>query len=202
MDDGESRARALSRYLEQARARRGQAEYAIPVRERDVEVEATGGQQQLWLHSELASGSPIYNEPVTIHFPVTDLRPLPERHRESRAVQLATEDAKLPFDLTRPPLIRVQLIRLAEREYRLFLTLHHIIFDAYSLYRIFLPELQACYAGFLNGTDPGLQALGVQYPDYALWLKRVYSTRASEPHLCYWEAQLSGHLPVLNLPFD
>ena len=248
MDDGESRARALSRYLEQARARRGQAEYAIPVRERDVEVEATGGQQQLWLHSELASGSPIYNEPVTIHFhgalnaaalerafneilrrheawrtgfrftegrlvqvvapklsiplPVTDLRPLPERHRESRAVQLATEDAKLPFDLARPPLIRVQLIRLAEREYRLFLTLHHIIFDAYSLYRIFLPELQACYAGFLNGTDPGLPALGVQYPDYALWRKRVYSTRASEPHLCYWEAQLSGHLPVLNLPFD
>ena len=69
--DGEAGARgraALSRYLEQARAKRGQADYAIPLREPGVDVEATDAQQQLWLHSELASGSPIYNEPVTIHF--------------------------------------------------------------------------------------------------------------------------------------
>jgi hypothetical protein len=139
---------------------------------------------------------------LSIFLPVTDLRPLPERRRESRALQLATEDAKLPFDLARPPLIRARLVRLADSEHRLFLTLHHIIFDAYSLYQIFLPELQACYAGFLHGTEPGLPALRVQYPDYALWRKRSYSTGASEPHLRYWETRLSGDLPVLNLPLD
>jgi len=209
--DGESRTReraALSRYLEQARAKRSRAEDVIPLRERGVDVEATSAQQQLWLHSELASGSPIYNEPVTVQFsgelnvaaferafneilrrheawrtgfcwsgetliqrvrselslalPITDLRSLPERRREPRAIQLATEDAKLSFNLAQPPLLRARLVRLAEREYRLFLTLHHIIFDAYSLYQIFLPELHACYDAFSNGTGLGRPALRAQ----------------------------------------
>ena len=249
--DGESRTReraALSRYLEQARAKRSRAEDVIPLRERGVDVEATSAQQQLWLHSELASGSPIYNEPVTVQFsgelnvaaferafneilrrheawrtgfcwsgetliqrvrselslalPITDLRSLPERRREPRAIQLATEDAKLSFNLAQPPLLRARLVRLAEREYRLFLTLHHIIFDAYSLYQIFLPELHACYDAFSNGTEPGLPALRAQYPDYALWQKRSFRPSALEPHLLYWDTQLSGQLPVLRLRPD
>jgi len=249
--DGEAGARgraALSRYLEQARAKRGQADYAIPLREPGVDVEATDAQQQLWLHSELASGSPIYNEPVTIHFhgelnvaaferafneilrrheacrtgfrwseeklvqcvapelstslPVTDLRPLPENRREARALQLATEDARLPFDLSCPPLIRARLVRLAESEHRLFLTLHHIIFDGYSLSQILLPELHASYAAFSTGIEPNLPALRAQYSDYALWRKRSLAGSAIEPDLHYWETQLSGQLPVLNLPLD
>lgn len=239
---------ALSRYLEATRAKRGHDNDAIPVREPGIDVEATDGQQQLWLHSEFASGSLIYNEPVTIHFhgelnvaaferafnqilqrheawrtgfrwshgklmqfvasdvsiplPVTDLSSLPERRREARAIELATSDAKLPFDLSHPPLIRARLTRLTAAEHRLFLTLHHIIFDGYSLYQIFLPELQACYAAFINGTEPGLPPLRAQYPDYALCRKRSFADAAIEPHLRYWETQLAGPLPVLNLPLD
>lgn len=251
MDDGELPDRersALSRYLEQARAKRGQVEQAIPVRDAGLDVEASSGQQQVWLHSELASGNPIYNEPVTIYFrgelnvaalemafneilrrheawrtgfrwseeklmqrvepelsislPVTDLRSIPERRREPRAIQLATEDAKLSFNLAQPPLFRARLVRLAECEHRLFLTLHHIIFDGYSLYQIFLPELQACYNAFSNGGDPNLPALHAQYPDYALWRKRSFTAAATDLHLRYWETQLSGPLPILNLPLD
>jgi hypothetical protein len=249
--DAESRTRervALSRYLEQTRAKRSHAEYALPLRERGADVEATSAQQQLWLHSELASGSPIYNEPVTIHFhgdlngvaleralneilrrheawrtgfrwsgeklvqrvrselsidlPVTDLRSLPKRRREVTAIQLATEDAKLPFDLAHPPLLRPLLVRLGESEHGLFLTLHHIIFDAYSLYQIFLPELHACYDAFSRGSKASLPPLRAQYPDYALWQKRSFRPSAVEPHLLYWETQLSGQLPILNLSPD
>ena len=46
-----------------------------------------------------------------------------------------------PSIWSRGPLVRAILVRLADARHRLFLTLHHIIFDGVALYRVFLPEL-------------------------------------------------------------
>ncbi len=70
---------------------------------------------------------------------VKDLRSLPKNQREGEALRLATEDALRPFDLSHGPLYRALLIHLADDDHRLYLTLHHIIFDGSSIYHVLLP---------------------------------------------------------------
>jgi NRPS condensation-like uncharacterized protein len=50
-------------------------------------------------------------------------------------LRLARERARLPFDMERGPLARVMLVQLGEADYRLYLFLHHIVFDGFSVPR-------------------------------------------------------------------
>ena len=49
------------------------------------------------------------------------------------------------------PLFRTRLVRMADEEHRLYLTLSHIIFDGVAIYRVFLPELAALYKAYSAG---------------------------------------------------
>ena len=109
---------------------------------------------------------------VRVSLPVLDLRDLPEEQRESEALRVATEDARKPIDLTQVPLFRAKLIQLGEQEYRLYLTLSHLIFDGVAIYQVFLPELSTLYAAFTAGKPSPLPELAIQYPDYACWQRR------------------------------
>lgn len=51
-----------------------------------------------------------------------------------------------PFDLTRAPLVRVKLARLAEEEHILFIDMHHIISDQSSI-AILMQEFARLYRG-------------------------------------------------------
>ena len=90
--------------------------------------------------------------PTMIDLPLVDLRHLPPDEREREAMRLATEDLLRPFDLARGPLVRVRLAWFADDDSRLYLTLHHSIFDGYSLYQVAVPELAALYAAARAGT--------------------------------------------------
>jgi aspartate racemase len=136
--------------------------------------------------------------PAHIEIPFTDLRAHPQPEQE--ALRLATEDVRQPFDLTRGPMYRLQLVRLGEAEHRLFLTLHHIIFDGVSLYRVLLPELLAAYDAFARNESPALPALPIQYPDYAAW-QRNSIKEISPEQLSYWQT-VCDDLPVLDLTTD
>ncbi|HWC65695.1 MAG TPA: condensation domain-containing protein, partial [Thermoanaerobaculia bacterium] len=65
-----------------------------------------------------------------------DLRSLDPARREERAAAAAAADAAAPFDLSRLPLFRARLVRFGENEHRLYLTLHHLIFDTASLFGV------------------------------------------------------------------
>jgi non-ribosomal peptide synthetase component F len=69
------------------------------------------------------------------------------------------------FDVTKPPLLRFVLVRLADR-YRLVLTNHHILWDGWSL-PLLLEELFALYAA--GGDDTGLPPV-VPFKGYLSWL--------------------------------
>lgn len=151
----------------------------------------------------------INGEPVQIIHPVpqvklpfVDLRHLPEAERNDAALNLATEDARRPFDLKQCPLLRVLVVRLADEEYRIYITLHHMIFDGISIYRVFLPELAALYEAFSGGKPSSLAELPVQYADFAQWQRDYLRNEVLSRHLDYWRAKLSGELPVLELPTD
>ena len=139
---------------------------------------------------------------LSISLPVVDLRHLPEERRDSTAVSIATEEARKPLDLTQVPLFRARLIRLGDRQYRLYLVLSHIIFDGVAIYRIFLPELAALYQARVAGRPSPLPELDIQYPDYSCWQRKSLPPDSLAEHISYWRRQLGHDLPVLNLPSD
>lgn len=140
--------------------------------------------------------------PMQVNLPVLDVRELPEQQREGLALRLATGDARAPFDLTKPPLFRARLVRLHDRDFRLFLTLHHIIFDGVSMGQILVPEIEAAYNAFVQGLEPELPPPPFQYPDYALWQREWLSSGEPERNLHYWKETFPAGLIASALPVD
>ena len=139
---------------------------------------------------------------LSISLPVLDLRGLPKEQRESAASRIATEDARKPLDLAQVPLFRLRLIRLEDQEYRLYLTLSHIIFDGVAIYRVFLPELSTLYKAYSCGQISPLPELTIQYPDYACWQRQSMSRETLGKEVEFWRERLSGSLPETYLPAD
>jgi amino acid adenylation domain-containing protein len=144
----------------------------------------------------------IVHPDLYLKVPLIELSHLPEPEREASALRIATEDARQPLDLAQAPLLRAKVVRLAEDKHRLYLTLHHIIFDGVSIYRLLVPELSALYACYARGEAPSLPAPRLQYGDYAVWRERHLASDAMSRELRYWREKLSGELPELKLPAD
>ncbi|MEH2169753.1 MAG: amino acid adenylation domain-containing protein [Nostoc sp.] len=136
-----------------------------------------------------------------IVIPVVNLSEWLEVDRAAQVQRLITKEAEHPFDLAHDSLLRVTLLQLGEKEYLLLLTLHHIIFDGWSL-GIFIGELTALYKAFSTGTASPLPELPIQYADYAIWQREWLQGMELKTRLDYWKQQLAGSLPVLELPTD
>ena len=141
----------------------------------------------------------IQPPPDHIEIPYMDVSAFPAEAREEAALKMATVDALAPYDLAVGPMYRPRLIRFSEEEHRLYLGLHHIIFDGVSLYRVFLPELQTLYDAFSQGKPSPLQDLPLQYADYAVWHRRWVEEIAPE-QLAYWREKLKGVVRRDSLP--
>ena len=131
-----------------------------------------------------------------------DLTALPACQRDREALRLATHDARRPINLHEAPLFRVRMVKLAEDDHRLYLTLHHIVFDGVSIYRVFVPELAAIYAAFSRGAASPLAEPALQYGDYAIWRQQSLDGERIERQIEYWRGALGGVLPKLELPTD
>jgi len=152
----------------------------------------------------LVDGLPVQHihPPAPLALPVTDLSHLPRDEREAEALRLATADSQMLFDLARGPLLHTRLVQLSESEHRLFLTIHHILFDGVAIYQILLPELSAIYQAFLAGQPSPLPELSLQYTDYACWQRDQAQGEAFDAQLAYWKKQLADVPATLALPTD
>jgi surfactin family lipopeptide synthetase A len=133
--------------------------------------------------------------------PLFDLSHVPATEREGAAMQLATDDANRPFELSVGPLFRFSLLRLSTDEYIILLCLHHIISDGWSV-SILLRELSLLYDAFSEGRPAPLAELSIQYADYALWQREYLRGETLAAELSYWKEQLAGAAPLLDLPTD
>ena len=139
------------------------------------------------------------------HLPVLDLTGLAPQDREDEARRLAREDAERPFDLERGPLLRATLLRLADEEHVLLLTMHHIVSDGWSMGVLFR-ELFTLYESFSRGlrarpASP-LPPLAVQYADFAVWQRGWLQGEVLQRQLDWWRERLGGAPPALELPTD
>jgi amino acid adenylation domain-containing protein/non-ribosomal peptide synthase protein (TIGR01720 family) len=130
-----------------------------------------------------------------------ELSRLPVEEREAEVLQYAEREARTPFELSEGPLLRTKLLRLAETEHVLLLTMHHIVTDGWST-GIFLRELAVLYEAFTRGEPSPLAELPLQYADYARWQREWLKGEVLETQLAYWRRRLAGSPPVLELPLD
>ena len=100
-----------------------------------------------------------------------------------------------PFDLTQAPLLRVEVLQLAEENHLLLLDMHHIISDGVSM-GVFVEEFARLYTG------EALPEMRIQYKDYAVWEQERQDSEAMKAHEAYWLERFGGELPVMQLPLD
>ena len=133
---------------------------------------------------------------------IDDLREWTKAEREVVCLRCLMEEALQPFDIAHGPLLRVKLIVLANQEYLLLITMHHIVSDIWSL-QVLMSEMAVLYEAFNEGCHSPLPELSVQYADFAVWQRKLVQEGAMDAQLFYWKQKLSkGSLQNLNLPID
>jgi amino acid adenylation domain-containing protein len=120
---------------------------------------------------------------------------------EARVQARIRQEAQAPFDLAQGPLLRATVLRLSADERIVLLTLHHITSDGWSM-AVLLRELGACYRARLQGAEPALPELAIQYADYAVWQREWLQGEVLQRQLDHWRRTLQGAPAVLELPTD
>jgi amino acid adenylation domain-containing protein len=160
-------------------------------------------------HSALRSGfvktdsgiAQQVQKPARLQLQFIDLRSIAEGKRESEFSRRAGKEARHLFDLGQSPLMRAALFQLAQDKFRLYLVNHHIIADAYSLYEVLRPELQALYRQISNDKPVEVPPPSGQYANYVRWQSEYLAGKTVDEDRAYWERQLTGITP-LELPTD
>ena len=134
---------------------------------------------------------------------------LQERHLENSDKQEALlttyleEVTQTTFNLSEGPLLKAGLVFLDNQESILWVAMHHIISDGWSV-TIFIQELALAYNAYRQQQTPPLAPLAIQYADYSAW-QRQYLAKGSQTlktQLDFWTNTLADAPTLLNLPTD
>ncbi|GGE47107.1 HAD superfamily phosphatase (TIGR01681 family)/FkbH-like protein/amino acid adenylation domain-containing protein [Pedobacter psychrotolerans] len=110
--------------------------------------------------------------------------------------KMITEDMHAPFNLSKGPLLRATLVRVAEEKYIFLFNIHHIVSDGWSR-NILTRELLHLYRFYATGIGKALSPLTLQYRDYAAWHTGIYQSQGK-----YWNDLYQNNIPVLRFPAD
>jgi len=130
-----------------------------------------------------------------------DLRAEPAAQRFDFAMKKVEQEIARPFDLQHGPLLRVSLLQLEAEDHVLVLTLHHIVTDGWSM-GVLVEEFSRLYAAHCQGQGAELEALPIQYSDYAAWQRRWMDAGELDRQLNWWREKLGSEQPLLELPTD
>lgn len=135
----------------------------------------------------VATGQRVTTRPLPGDVPMAthDLTAVAAADRSDEVDRLVAAELARPFDLARGPLLRALLVRLAQAEHLLLLTIHHIAADGYS-FPVLRRDLLACYAARIEGREPGLSAPALSYGDVARWQRARAAAAEIEPQRAYW----------------
>ncbi|KAF9271764.1 hypothetical protein BGZ68_003101, partial [Mortierella alpina] len=136
---------------------------------------------------------------IGLSLTIRDLRD--EQDREAIVKQVAEQIIRTPFDLKKGPLIRAQLLQLAQEEHILLITMHHIITDGWSM-GVMFRELNLLYEAYATGKPDPLEPLPIQYVDYAAWQRQQLTQDKLRDQIEYWRETLAGAPVSIELPTD
>ena len=136
-----------------------------------------------------------------VNFEITQTDISSVKDKEAKANDILETLANTPFLLNEGPLFKVTLVQFAPDQFRLLFAIHHIISDEWSM-EVLIKDVVKHYNHAVEGTEATVEALPIQYKDYAAWQLAELSGDRLADHRGYWLNQLSGTLPVLDLPSD
>jgi amino acid adenylation domain-containing protein len=110
-------------------------------------------------------------------------------------------EAHRPFDLERGPLLRVRLLRRTAESHVLMLVAHHIVVDFWSL-SVLMHELDELYGEARGGRAALLAQPTRSYADFVRWQREMLAGPRGALLRDYWEQQMAGEPPALDLPAD
>jgi tyrocidine synthetase-3 len=113
----------------------------------------------------------------------------------SREINHMAKNIIRPFDLSKAPLLRVGLVKLAEQKHLIIYDMHHIISDGTS-FPILVNEFVSLYG---RGGLPGMR---IQYKDFTHWQNNLLKSNVFKKQEEYWLELFSNEIPKLNLPTD
>jgi natural product biosynthesis luciferase-like monooxygenase protein len=144
-------------------------------------------------------GQPVQKvrQRAEVHFEQVDV---PDMDLDALRARV-TQAYEVPFDLERGPLMRVHLFSRGARDHVLLISIHHIVYDGWSLLVLGEELLRHLYAAEKAGVPAALPPPRATYVDYVRWQSEMLSGPAGQRLWEYWSRQLAGPLPVLNLPF-
>jgi amino acid adenylation domain-containing protein len=143
----------------------------------------------------------VIRSEVNVSLPVIDLTHLHGGEQEVEVTHIVNEEARHTFDLENGPLFYARLLKLSDEEHVFIFMVHHIVVDASSL-DFMAEELAALYEAFVAGKEANLPKLPLQYADFVIWQREWMQEDVLQTQIDYWKEQLSGRLPVLELPTD
>jgi amino acid adenylation domain-containing protein len=137
---------------------------------------------------------------LKVPFTVVDLSGLDDDARLAALAEQRATEVDTPFDLVDGPLVRARLIRMAEHDHHLFLTIHHAVCDGWSSGTL-LHHVTEIYTAQRQGRAAELPA-SMQLSEYADWFAQY---RASEEYAAderFWVDHVGAEFPVTDLPGD
>ncbi|MBN1489663.1 MAG: amino acid adenylation domain-containing protein, partial [Phycisphaerae bacterium] len=141
------------------------------------------------------------NEPLQLvhrHVPVAwtqhDWRDVPAAEQPARIDAFLEADRQRGFDLDKPPLTRLAVLRLADDAWHIVSTNHHLLLDGWSL-PIMMTEVMATYEGLVRGQEVPLDPPR-PYRDYIRWLREQDLAEAE----AFWRRMLKGFAAPTPLP--
>ncbi|MGI0483862.1 amino acid adenylation domain-containing protein [Pantanalinema rosaneae CENA516] len=151
----------------------------------------------------VVQGTPVQRilPPQAVVVPIIDLVAIPADRQLAEVHRLAQAEAQRRFNLALDRPLRCTLLRLEASTHVLLVTMHHIASDGWSL-GVFRRELASLYTAFFQGAASPLAELPIQYADFAHWQHQHLQAPTQTQHLTYWQQQLAGAPPLLELPTD
>src|SRR6185437_5394407 len=137
----------------------------------------------------------------SIDVPIERWSLLDEPERDAAVLREAAAEARRALDLANGPVFRARLVMLAPDDHVLFLSMHHVVSDAWSD-SILHHEITALYGAFHEGRSSPLPDLPIQYATFARWQRRWLSGRVLEEQLAYWRSALAGAPLAIDLLTD
>lgn len=122
-------------------------------------------------------------------------------HTEDELLQSVIAETQRPFDLQNGPMMRIRVFQLAEDDWVVVATTHHIVVDFWSLILI-LGEIKQFYPQYLVGDSPAIVPPEKDYFELVLRQRHLLNSPRGQSLKEYWTTTLADVPKVLEIPTD